>query len=56
MITKIKGQLNSLTTVAALIEVGAFEYEVYIPEFVRRQLQSQVGEIISLRTIEFIEG
>ncbi len=56
MITKITGKLNSLSTTAAYIQVGAFEHEVFIPEFVRRQLQSKTGEEISLRTIEFIEG
>jgi len=56
MITKISGKLNSLTDTEARIEVGAFEYQVYIPEFVRRQLQSQIGSSVSLQTIEFIEG
>ncbi len=36
--------------------VDAFEYQVLIPEFVRRQLQNQVGESISLHTIEYLEG
>ncbi|MEX0700843.1 MAG: Holliday junction branch migration protein RuvA, partial [Planctomycetales bacterium] len=33
-----------------------FEHEVFIPEFVRRQLQPLVGEEVSLRTIEYLEG
>lgn len=41
---------------AAVIAAGAFEYEVFIPEFVRRQLQGSIGEDISLRTIEYLEG
>jgi Holliday junction DNA helicase RuvA len=36
--------------------VGAFEYEVLIPEFARRRLQSEVGQEISLHTIEYLEG
>lgn len=56
MITKITGQLVALNDHDAEIAVGAFEYQVFIPEFVRRQLQSRIGEDISLRTIEYIDG
>lgn len=38
------------------LSVGAFEYEVLIPEFARRQLQSRVGEEVSFHTIEYLEG
>ncbi|MGE3314714.1 MAG: Holliday junction branch migration protein RuvA [Planctomycetaceae bacterium] len=56
MITKITGKLVQLNGDEAILEVGAFEYEVYIPEFVRRQLQGSIGKSVSLRTIEYIEG
>ena len=56
MITRITGKLARLTDDAARIEVGALEYEVFIPEFVRRQLQALLGNEVSLRTIEYIEG
>lgn len=56
MITKITGKLVGLSGADASIEVGAFEYEVFLPEFVRRQLQSQIGQTISLQTIEYIDG
>lgn len=56
MITKITGKLVHLSETAATLEVGAFEYDVYVPEFVRRQLQPMVGQAVSLRTIEFLEG
>ncbi len=56
MITKITGKLVRLSEEAATLEIGSFEYEVFIPEFVRRQLQATVGEEVSLITIEFIEG
>lgn len=45
-----------LTGSEATLSVGAFEYEVYVPEFVRRQLQSSLNQEISLRTIEYLEG
>ena len=56
MITKITGKLAHLGEFAATLAVGAFEYEVFVPEFVRRQLQSRDGEEVSLRTIEYLEG
>ncbi|HTI49522.1 MAG TPA: Holliday junction branch migration protein RuvA [Planctomycetaceae bacterium] len=56
MITRITGRLVTLLNDAAVIAAGAFEYEVYVPEFVRRQLQGKIGEEVSLRTIEYLEG
>jgi Holliday junction DNA helicase RuvA len=56
MITKVTGKLVRLADTAATLEVGPLEYEIFVPDFVRRQLQSQVGETVSLRTIEYIEG
>ena len=56
MITRITGKLVSLNGVDAGIEIGAFEYEVAVPDFVRRQLQSQIGKEITLRTIEYLDG
>ena len=56
MITKISGQLLSLTSDMATLAVSPFEYEVAIPEFTRRQLQGKIGETVSLHTIHYIEG
>ena len=56
MITKITGRLVHLSDNEATLEVGAFEYQVYVPEFVRRQLQPLIGEAVSLRTMEYLEG
>lgn len=56
MITRITGKLVKLDEEGARIEIGPFEHEVFVPEFVRRQLQPQVGETVSLRTLEYLEG
>lgn len=56
MITRITGRLVQLNNAAAIIAAGAFEHEVFIPEFVRRHLQGEIGKEISLRTIEYLEG
>jgi len=56
LITKITGRLTQLGTDDLTLAIGAFEYEVLIPEFARRQLQSSVGQEISLHTVEYLEG
>jgi Holliday junction DNA helicase RuvA len=56
MITKITGKLVRLLDTEATIEIGPMEYQVFVPEFVRRQLQASIGESVSLRTIQYIEG
>ena len=56
MITKISGKLIALGNESLTLASGAFEYEVLIPEFTRRQFQGREGEEISLHTIEYLEG
>lgn len=56
MITKITGLPVSVVGDVLTLAVGAFEYEVLIPEFARRQLQEQLGRNVSLHTIEYLEG
>ena len=56
MITKITGRLLDLAGELLTLEVGAFEYQILIPEFTRRQLEAHMREEISLHTIEFLEG
>jgi holliday junction DNA helicase RuvA len=56
MITKITGKPVSVLGDTLTLAVGAFEYEVLIPEFARRQLQQQIGREVSLHTIEYLEG
>lgn len=56
MITKITGVPLAVAGDVLTLAVGAFEYEVLIPEFTRRQLQEQVGRETSLHTIEYLEG
>ena len=56
MITKITGKLLAVADEAATLEVQSFEYEVLIPDFNRRQLQSKLGQTISLHTLHYLEG
>jgi holliday junction DNA helicase RuvA len=56
MITKVTGTPLAVAGDVLTLAVGAFEYEVLIPEFARRQLQTQIGRESSLHTIEYLEG
>ncbi len=56
MITKITGQLVALQNDTLTLKIDAFEHEVLIPEFTRRQLQGHLGQAVSLHTIEYLEG
>lgn len=56
MITKMTGRLMALAEDELTLQVGPLEYEVLIPEVVRRQLQSQLNSEVSLHTIEYLEG
>jgi len=56
MITKISGVLNRVLDEEVRLQIETFEYQVLVPEFVRRQLQSLTGEEITLHTTEYLEG
>ena len=56
MISKLSGKLLSLSDETATFLVEPFEYQTFISEFTRRQLQSQLGEVVSLFTIHYLEG
>jgi Holliday junction DNA helicase RuvA len=56
LITKVTGTPVALATDTLTLAVGAFEYEILIPEFARRQLQDKLGREVSLHTVEYLEG
>src|SRR5438128_10672020 len=56
MINKITAILRQVHGDEISVEVNHFEYQVLIPEFVRRHVQSKLGEEVSLFTIEYVEG
>lgn len=56
MITKLSGVLRELGEGCALLDVGPFQYEVLIPDFTRRQIQLNLGQPVSLFTIDYIDG
>jgi Holliday junction DNA helicase RuvA len=56
MITRITGTPVSVSGDTLTLAVGAFEYEILIPEFARRNLQNKIGQQVSLHTVEYLEG
>jgi Holliday junction DNA helicase RuvA len=56
MITKISGAINRVLDEEVRLQVGPFEYQVLVPEFVRRQIQGRVGQELTLHTSEYLDG
>src|SRR5947209_18762121 len=56
MITKITGVLNRVLDEEVRLQVGPLEYQVLVPEFVRRQIQLRTGQEVTLHTSEYFDG
>jgi Holliday junction DNA helicase RuvA len=56
MITKMTGLLTRVFDDEVRLQVGPFEYQVMVPEAVRRQVQLRVGQEVTFHTMEYFEG
>jgi Holliday junction DNA helicase RuvA len=56
MITRITGLLTRVLEEEVRLQAGAFEYQVLVPDFVRRALQGRVGHEVTLHTSHFLDG
>lgn len=56
MITKITGQLSRVLDEEVRLQVGPLEYQVLVPEFIRRQVQTKVGQELTFHTNEYLDG
>ncbi len=56
MITKMTGTLTGVFDDEARLEIGAFEYQILVPEAVRRQLQLRAGAEVTFHISEYLEG
>jgi Holliday junction DNA helicase RuvA len=56
MISKITGVLNRVLDDEVRLQIGALEYAVQVPEFVRRSIQGRVGHEITLHTSHYFDG
>ena len=56
MIKFLTGRLLEVYEEAVTIQVGAFQFEVFVPDFVRRNLQPLSGEDVGLHTVFYFDG
>ncbi|QDU23388.1 Holliday junction branch migration protein RuvA [Urbifossiella limnaea] len=56
MMTKMTGLLVRVLDDEARVEVGPFEYQVLVPEAVRRVIQMRTGTEITFHVTEYLEG
>jgi holliday junction DNA helicase RuvA len=56
VITQLTGTLVRVLDDECRVRIGPFEYQILIPEAVRRQIQSRTGEEITFYISEYYEG
>jgi Holliday junction DNA helicase RuvA len=56
MITRMTGLLTRVLDDEVRLQMGALEYQVLIPEAVRRQIQMKTGQEITFHITEYLEG
>ncbi len=56
MITRLTGLLNRVLEEEVRLQAGPVEYQVLVPEIVRRAVQTRMGNEITLHTIQYLEG
>ncbi len=56
LISAIAGTLSHVGETSVTIQAGPFDYEVFVGDFTRRQLQPKLNEDIRLHTLDYIEG
>jgi Holliday junction DNA helicase RuvA len=56
MITKITGVLNRVHDEEVRLQVGALEYQVLVPEFIRRRVQGSLGQELTFHTSHYFDG
>lgn len=56
MITKMTGLLVQVLEEEVRLQVGPFEYQILVPETVRRHLQHRLDQEVTLHILEYLEG
>ena len=56
MISRITGEVRSVSEDALTLAVEPFEFEVLIPESARRKLQGLLGQRVTLHTLFYVES
>ena len=56
MIVRIQGRLIELTDDAAIVDRDGLAYEVMVPAYARSELAADLGDVVSLHTLQYFEG
>ena len=56
MITKMTGLLTRVLDDEVRLQIGAIEYQLLVPEAVRRQIQLRIGQEVTFHVTEYLEG
>ena len=56
MITKMTGNLSRVLDEEVRLTVGPFEYQLLVPEAIRRQVQLRTGNEITFHVTEYLDG
>jgi Holliday junction DNA helicase RuvA len=56
MMTKMTGLLVRVLDDEARVQIGPYEYQVLVPEAVRRNIQMRVGQELTFHVSEYFEG
>jgi Holliday junction DNA helicase RuvA len=56
VITRLTGHLNRVLEEEVRLQAGHVEYQILVPEIVRRAVQTKMGSEITLHTIQYLEG
>jgi len=56
LISAIAGTLVHVDETSVTIQASPFDYEVFVGDYTRRQLQTKINEDVRLHTLDYIEG
>jgi holliday junction DNA helicase RuvA len=56
MITKLTGKLVRVLDEEIRVEIPPYEYQILVPESVRRLVQLKTGEVVTFHISEYLEG
>lgn len=56
LISAISGTLVHVDETSVTIQAGPFDYEVFVGDYTRRQMQTKIREDVRLHTLDYIEG
>jgi Holliday junction DNA helicase RuvA len=56
MIVRVSGILSEVSEESAVVERDGIAYEILVPSYAVRELSAYKGEVVTLHTLEYLEG